>query len=129
MAIAGLMLRYSAAADTAYQLQAINSTTNDGIDMAKWVAGVETGLAGSSFTVTLVPGDVLRFEIQGTALRGYVNGVLRSSVTDSSITTGKRAGLRGIRLGTGTAGIDNFSFGDFVAPATAARLVNGGLVS
>ncbi len=45
-------------------------------------------------TITIVAGDVLRLEAEGPALRGYVNGALILSATDSSYSTHTRTGVR-----------------------------------
>lgn len=41
-----------------------------------------------AWTRTVVDGDTLRIEVEGTTIRGYHNGALVGSVTDSSLTTG-----------------------------------------
>jgi hypothetical protein len=50
------------------------------------VSGTPTSLASSAtgFAVN----DVIRLEVEGTTLRAYVNGVLWTSVTDSSLASG-----------------------------------------
>jgi hypothetical protein len=57
----------------------------------------------------------LKFEVIGSSLKLYVNGVLRNSVTDTSLTSG-RFGVSAV--GTG-ARIDNFVATDPAAPVTA----------
>ena len=54
------------------------------------VGGTWTSLAttGTGFT----NGDVVRLEVEGTTLRAYINSVLLTSVTDSSLSSGS-AGL------------------------------------
>ncbi len=63
---------------------------------------------GSAYTATLSVGAVLRIEVEGTAIRGYVDGVLRASATNSTVTSGGNGSLR---IG-GTAGrLDDYSIG------------------
>jgi hypothetical protein len=63
---------------------------------------------GSAYTATLSSGMVLRLECEGTAIRGYVDGVLRASATNSGVTA---AGNGGIRVEGTTARADNFLMG------------------
>lgn len=70
---------------------------------------------GSAYTATLTAPFTLRIECEGTAIRGYVDGVLRASTT-SSVTSG--AGHGSCRLqGTGVRG-DNFAMGTLATAAT-----------
>jgi len=69
------------------------------------VSGTPTSLASSAtgFAVN----DVIRLEVEGTTLRAYVNGVLWTSVTDSSLSSGN-TGMA--TWSTSTSGrVDNFS--------------------
>lgn len=54
--------------------------------LARVVSGTYTALASASggFAVN----DVVRLEVEGTTLRCYINGVLWTSVTDSSLSSG-----------------------------------------
>ncbi len=70
---------------------------------------------GSAYSATLSAGDVLRLEVQGTAIRGYVNGVLRSSATNGTVTTGDRGSLR---IGGTAARLDDFSIGSLAGGGT-----------
>lgn len=47
-----------------------------------------------SFAGAAVNGDVAKLECIGSAIKGYVNGVLRVSVTDTAVTTGAETGFR-----------------------------------
>lgn len=62
----------------------------------------------------------LRFEAEGTALRGYIDGVLVVSTTDATWSAGS-AGIGFFRPSAGTGyTIDNFEAGDYPISATAA---------
>jgi hypothetical protein len=56
------------------------------------ILGVYTLLA--SFTNALLAGDVVRFEVNGSSLRGYVNGVLKISTTSTFNQTVTNHGIR-----------------------------------
>lgn len=71
--------------------------------------------AGTAFAVN----DVIRLEVEGTAIRGYVNGNLRLSATDSSITGGQ-AGI--CAYDSGASRIDNWEGGNLSAPPAATKL-------
>lgn len=58
----------------------------------KNVAGSFTLLGTGS--ATAASGDTLKLECVGSAIKGYVNGTLDVSVTDSSLTTGTKVGIR-----------------------------------
>jgi hypothetical protein len=79
-------------------------------------------VVGGSFTVIgsyiapAAPGDVAKLQVVGSAITAYVNGVLRVSVVDSSVTTGTSVGLRG--ESTSAIKYDSFSAGDVSAGAT-----------
>jgi len=62
------------------------------------ITGITTSNGGIS---NLVTGDVLRGEIQGTAIRLYLNGTLRYNATDSNITTGQPGMMFFVREGAG----------------------------
>lgn len=75
--------------------------------------------SGGSYIATLAgPGDpfsvndVIRLEVEGTALRAYINGNLELSVTDASITSG-RAGI--CAYDSGSSAIDNWEGGNYSA--------------
>jgi hypothetical protein len=55
--------------------------------LEKWVGGVVTNL-GNTTGVGFTGTRRFRIEVEGTAIRGYVNGVLIHSATDSAVTSG-----------------------------------------
>lgn len=63
----------------------------------------------NTFTGLSTPnGQRMRFEVEGTALRVFRNGVSQVSTTDSNITSGQYAG---IREDNNTMAVDNACFG------------------
>lgn len=73
--------------------------------ITKNVAGTPTTLAGPYAHIAAV-GDVLRFTVLGSDLKVYLNGALILSATDTSLTTGTRAGV--YALGDNAAKVTNF---------------------
>ena len=67
-------------------------------------------LINSSTEAGSPTGVVVRLEVEGTALRLYVDGVLKASGTDSSLTTGTSVGITSTLYG-GTPTIDDFEAG------------------
>jgi hypothetical protein len=68
-----------------------------------------------SYAAAATDGDVARIECIGSTIKGYVNGVERVSVTNTTITTGLYAGLRS--EASSTARYDNFLAADSGAPS------------
>lgn len=87
------------------------------------VSGTPTSLASSAtgFAVN----DVIRLEVEGTTLRAYVNGVLWTSVTDSSLASGS-TGMA--TWSTSTSGrVDNFTADNIAADqSVTANLIASG---
>ncbi len=87
------------------------------------VSGTPTSLASSAtgFAVN----DVIRLEVEGTTLRAYVNGVLWTSVTDSSLASGN-TGMA--TWSTSTSGrVDNFTADNIAADqSVTANLIASG---
>jgi hypothetical protein len=79
-----LVLRGSSSALTNYLCQPANNGTS--LSIAKFVTGTFTSLASQSAAIN--NGDVVSFNVSGSSLNCYVNGVLTVSASDSSITTG-----------------------------------------
>lgn len=90
-----------------YSLAYVQSTTTLGL--RRTVGGSATTL--TSTVTALSSGQVLRIEVQGTALRGYVDGVLVLSTTDATFATGKRVGFRTTSPPSAVK-YDNWSGGD-----------------
>lgn len=109
-------VRISASDESYYAFCPIDAG-GDAWDLFKQVSGAYTSLS-SDFNAW-APGDVIKIEAQGTAIRGYINGALVASATDSSVTTGQF----GIVLSAGgtltDTEIDDWSGGDFAPPAAS----------
>src|SRR5258708_31000191 len=79
-----LTLRGSPTALTNYNCGPNNTGTS--LAIGKFVAGSFTSLASQSATIN--NGDIVSFNVSGSRLNRYVNGVAISSATHSSITSG-----------------------------------------
>ncbi|MFI5985057.1 hypothetical protein ACIBEA_29850 [Streptomyces sp. NPDC051555] len=81
-------------------------------------------VVGGSFTVigsyaaAAASGDVAKIQAVGSTIKGYVGGVQRVSVTDTSVTTGTSVGIRS--ESAAALKFDDFSAGDVTAGATLA---------
>lgn len=117
---AAVLARYSSTENTCYMLCRGLDTPSD-IALRRTVGGGRATLVVA--TVTLALPEVLRLEVEGTALRGYINGALVVSTTDSAITSGQRGGIYGYRPSGGAVVVDDFATGlltDF--PSTSGQL-------
>lgn len=83
---------------------------NDGTswNLFSIVGGSFTGLA--SYAAAAAPGDVARVQAVGSAIKAYVNGIERASVTNTDVATGKSSGIRA--ESTNGLRFDDFSSGD-----------------
>lgn len=76
---------------------------------------------GADYPVTLVPGDIIRIQIDGTTLKVFLNNVLIiGPQVDSTITSGRIGVI--YSKGTGTIYWDNWSGGDLVATGTQQNI-------
>ena len=91
----------------------------DKLTIRKNYEGTVTDL--STVTYTHSAGDVLRIEISGANLVGFVNGVSKVTASDSSITTGA-AGLAGYSGGD----CDSWEGGNLTTTNTAGPLIDSG---
>jgi hypothetical protein len=69
-----------------------------------------------SYAAAAAPGDVVKLQIVGSTIKGYVNGVLRISVTDTAVTSGTSVGIRS--ESSSAIRFDDFAAADVVAGAT-----------
>lgn len=69
-----------------------------------------------SYAAAAAPGDVAKVQAVGSTIKGYVNGVERVSVTDTSVTTGTSVGIRSESVGA--LRYDDFAAGDVTVGAT-----------
>ncbi|MEV4424053.1 hypothetical protein AB0K23_01490 [Streptomyces sp. NPDC049602] len=69
-----------------------------------------------SYAAAAAPGDVAKLQVVGSTIKGFVNGVQRVSVTDTSVASGTSVGLRS----TSSAAIrfDDFAAADVTAGVT-----------
>ncbi len=75
-----------------------------------------TGLTNEDTAVERSQGDTLRLEVEGNALRMYVNDTLVSSTTDSTISSNPHAGCTVYtEAAVSDARIDSFRCGNIVA--------------
>jgi hypothetical protein len=100
--VMGITGRMSTSANTMYRL----FYTAGGTDLwtlDKVVAGTGTTLA--TWSDTLANGDerTVRLQMQGSSIKGFIDGVERLTATDSAITAAGKAGVRG-NTGTSTTG-------------------------
>lgn len=96
---------------TFYYLVATDTATTD-LVLGKCVNGTETALA--TVTTPVVDGNTLRLEVEGTTLRAYLNGVLKATQTDATISTGEV----GLTAPSNNIGMDNWAGGDLVTSST-----------
>lgn len=69
-----------------------------------------------SYAVAAVAGDVVKLQVVGSAIKGYINGTQRISVTDAAVTTGTSVGIRA--ESTSSLRFDDFAAADVTAGAT-----------
>jgi hypothetical protein len=85
-------------------------------DLFSVVGGAFTSIG--TYTAAAVAGDVAKVQAVGTAIKGFVNGVQRVSVTSSTVTTGTSVGIRSDSAGA--LRYDDFTGADVTAGATLA---------
>lgn len=102
----GPIVRNNGTTSNFYMLRRSSTTT---VSLYKNVGGATTLMTTVNYAVQT--GDVMRIEAEGNAIRGYVNGVLVSSTTDSALPTGAYTGIR-VTGNTSGATWDDFASGD-----------------
>lgn len=113
----GLMVRFSSSAITGYAGNPRRSGSTNSI--VKYVAASGTSLA--TVASTIADNSLCRFEVDGSALELFDDGVSVLSTTDTDITGNLRTGLIGFAGGgANRARWDNFEAGDL---ATAPQLL------
>lgn len=68
-----------------------------------------------TYTAAAAPGDVAKVQAVGTTIQGFVNGVVRVSVTDTAVPTGTNVGIRSDSAGA--MRFDDFTAADVTAGA------------
>lgn len=96
---------------------------NDGTSWVLFsvVGGSFTSIA--SYTAAAVSGDVVKIQAVGSAIKCYVNGTLRVSVTDTAVTTGTSVGLRA--ESTSALRFDDFTATDITSGVTGDTALAG----
>jgi hypothetical protein len=74
------------------------------VQLYKKIGSIWTNLGEANMTVAPGTWYVLKLEMNGSSLKGYVNGVKKISVSDSSLSSG----YIGLRTYDQTAVFDNF---------------------
>jgi len=72
---------------------------------------------------TITQDDVIRVEVSGSSIKGYINGVEKVSATDTSITTGTRGGIRSYKQGSDDTKGDSYIISD-LASATRRIIIS-----
>jgi hypothetical protein len=90
----GVVGRLSTSADTYYLARYSTSGATDQWELSKTVAGTITSLGTYAQTLTVGTSYNLKLDMQGSTIRLLVNDVQRVSVTDTSISTTGRGGVR-----------------------------------
>lgn len=113
--IAEAMCRHSSTDRTAYMMQrAVAADGTEQHGLRKIISGSITVISGPTVEA-LSPPTLLRSEAEGSTARGFLGGVQKHSVTDTSITTGTRAGMRLFVANVGAVTdviVDKFEYGD-----------------
>lgn len=85
---------------------------NDTVVLYKMVGGVQTALDTAAVSIPAPGSAVFKLEVEGTTLRGYVNGILvLGPVTDSSLTGPQYAGFTVATQAGHDVEVDDFSAG------------------
>lgn len=110
--VGAALCRYSSSANTAYEAGRTTQNTNT-FYLNKVVAGTRTNLATTSFTYVLNTAYTFKVNANGSTISGTRNGASELAVTDSSITTGTRAGfMLNANITTARSQGDSFEAGD-----------------
>ncbi len=120
LGLAGPCARYQRLSDTCYCLVLNSIASPENATVSKIVASAVTAL-GTSPSFSISPPHMLRLEVDGSTLSPTVDSApTESDITDGSVATGTRGGVRGIRNSLGAVTrLDNFEIGDLaggVAP-------------
>lgn len=89
---------------------------NNGTNWTLFSVAGETFTSIGSFSAAAAPGDVAKIQAVGSTIKGFVNGVQRVSVTDTSVATGTSVGIRSDS--TSFIRFDDFAAGDVTAGVT-----------
>jgi hypothetical protein len=106
----GLLARKTSATTmVCYMLTLVFDNGSDALKLERWIDSGSTSLIKQE-SVSWNAGDVLKFVVEGTSLKGYQNTTERISATNSNITTGNYAGLhRNSDTSSRTMELDDFA--------------------
>ena len=85
------------------------SYSGSGFILYRTANGTSYTQLGSTYTAAPSQPITLRLEVEGTSIRGYVDGTLLASATDATYQTGRYAGMR--KAGSGLLYVDSFEIG------------------
>jgi hypothetical protein len=113
--------RFDAAASTFYYFgveKTPGTFAAGSYTLGKSIAGATTVLVASTANA-FTNGSSIKILCQGSTIQGYIGGSLKTSITDTSITTGSLGGIRGYRDVAGDDfHIDNLEVGSIVSNAS-----------
>lgn len=109
----GVCARFSSSAATCYLARAVYTLGT--VHLNKNIAGTITEF--SSIATTLTLNKIILCKVNGSTIEAYYDGVLRISTTDTTITSGTRAGIFGYHSTptTGQSELDNFQATDLTS--------------
>jgi hypothetical protein len=123
----GVLFRFaSTGTNTFYRIDFRRDDTHPAgvLRIVKRVAGTDTTLA-DALSVTFAPPSQVKGTINGSAIGAYFDNTVLTTITDTSIATGLRGGIRARAFSTaGEVVIDDFRIADFpvgVAPLRRRR--------
>jgi hypothetical protein len=122
----GLMLRMDALCQNGYLIYWYGDAAwfaDTVLKVAKRVNGVTTELAEETFSYS--NDQTLRVRIEGNEIIVWVNGVIVSRVTDSSISTGAYVGIYSAATAGGISSFENFDCDAVQHPPARADLFTG----
>lgn len=106
-----IFIRFSSSAVTAYAIRRYDAGAPMTYRLEKIVSGTTTSLASTEAAASFP--ETWKIEANGSSVKTYLNGDLKHSVTDTSITTNTRGG-GGVYAGVTDANNLNTSLDDFI---------------
>ena len=118
-----LFLRYDPTAAIGYGVSFL-PIPNGAVEIYARSGGVSTLIANTAYDTanSVFFGDVIRAEVLGSTITGYINGVAKVSVSNTQFTSGNVAiGVYNLSTETDTI-LDNFSAGNLTARANSTTV-------
>lgn len=126
-----IMARMENASPPTYYYALLLTHNAGRVDIVKLSGGSRTSLANAA--ITIAANDVWKFELRGSTLTGYQNGVSRVTTSDSTITTADKVGIGFGAVGPTTTddvantwNVDDFTLID--AGTTRPCVIGGGII-